>query len=206
MELIQKYFPDLTKQQRTRFEKLLEIVPKLNEQVNVISRKDIGYLEERHLLHSLSIAKKFSFGPKIQVVDVGTGGGFPGIPLAIIFPETSFTLVDSIGKKIRVVEEVAELLALTNVTAVKARIEQLDLRADFVVSRAVTAFPMLWEWTRKMIVPGQRGNMANGLISLKGGELDDELKSFKNRVIQFPLSEYFEEAFFYTKKLVYLKK
>lgn len=206
MELIQKYFPDITKQQRARFEKLLEIVPKLNEHVNVISRKDIGYLEERHLLHSLSIAQKFSFGPEMLVVDVGTGGGFPGIPLAIIFPETSFTLVDSVGKKIRLVEEMAEHLELTNVTAVKARMEQMNLRADFVVSRAVTAFPRLWEWTRKMIVPGQKGNMANGLISLKGGELDNELKPFKNRVIQFPLSECFEEAFFSTKKLVYLKK
>jgi 16S rRNA (guanine527-N7)-methyltransferase len=206
MELIPKYFPDLTEQQRTRFEELLEIIPKLNEQVNVISRKDIGYLEERHLLHSLSIALKFSFDPEMRVVDVGTGGGFPGIPLAIVFPETNFTLVDSIGKKIRLVEEVAEHLELSNVTAVQARMEQLDLRADFVVSRAVTAFPRLWEWTRKMIVPGQRGNVANGLISLKGGELDDELKPFKNRVKQFPLSECFEEAFFYTKKLVYLKK
>jgi 16S rRNA (guanine527-N7)-methyltransferase len=139
-------------------------------------------------------------------MDVGTGGGFPGIPLAIMFPETSFVLVDSIGKKIRLVEELCSRLDLPNVLALNRRMEEVDNRADFVVSRAVTAFPRLYEWTRNIIRPGQSGNLPNGLISLKGGELEEELRSFRNRVKLFPLNECFEEEFFYTKMIVYLKK
>ena len=206
MDLIRKYFPDLTSQQLKRFEKLMQIIPPLNQKVNVISRKDIEHLEERHILHSLSIAMKFRFDSKARVVDVGTGGGFPGVPLAIMFPEATFTLVDSIGKKIRLVEEITKQLGLKNVIPVNGRMEQLNLKADFVVSRAITAFPRLYQWTNKIVLPGRGQSMPNGLISLKGGDLKKELAPFKNRCEQFPLSSWFEESFFYTKMIVYLKK
>lgn len=206
MELIRKYFPDLTIQQISHFEKLMRIVPQLNQKVNVISRKDIACLEERHILHSLSIAMKFRFDSKARVVDVGTGGGFPGIPLAIMFPETIFTLVDSIGKKIQLVQEIRDNLKLKNVTPVNQRMEQLNLKADFVVSRAVTAFPKLYQWTKKIIEPGNDQSMPNGLISLKGGDLEKELATFKKQTEQFPLSTWFEESFFSSKMIVYLKK
>ncbi len=143
MDLILKYFPDLTPHQIKHFEKLMLLLPQLNQRVNVISRKDIEHLEERHILHSLSIAMKFQFNSKARVLDVGTGGGFPGIPLALMFPEASFTLVDSIGKKVKLVEELVKELGLENVTPVNQRMELLNLKADFVVSRAVTAFPKL---------------------------------------------------------------
>ena len=143
MQLIHSYFPELTPLQIERYREMLRLIPRLNEQVNVISRKDIGSLEERHVLHSLSIARKFSFHPGCSVIDAGTGGGFPGIPLAIMFPEARFTLVDSIGKKIRLVEELCEALGLKNVLPVHQRMETLDMKADYVVSRAVTAFPRL---------------------------------------------------------------
>jgi 16S rRNA (guanine527-N7)-methyltransferase len=206
MDLIQKYFPKLLPAQVTQFEILLRTLPLLNEKVNVISRKDIEALEERHILHSLSIAKKFSFGPETRVIDVGTGGGFPGIPLAILFPETQFVLVDSIQKKIRLVEELCKLLDLKNASPVNQRMEDLDMKADFVVSRAVTAFPKLHQWTAPLIRPGHKRSMPNGLISLKGGDLEEELKPFRKRVKQFPLTEWFEESFFYAKMIVYLKK
>lgn len=206
MDLILKYFPDLSSQQIQQYRKLINILPLLNQRVNVISRKDISFLEERHILHSLSIAKKFSFDSKARVLDVGTGGGFPGIPLAIIFPETAFTLVDSIGKKIRLVDELCKELELKNVTALNQRMEHLDMKADFVVSRAVTAFPLLYQWTRKLIKPGNKQSMPNGLISLKGGDLEKELMPLKNRTELFPLSSWFEEPFFSTKMIVYLKK
>jgi 16S rRNA (guanine527-N7)-methyltransferase len=206
MELISKYFPDLTTRQIRHFEMLMSIVPQLNQRVNVISRKDIAHLEERHILHSLSIAMKFQFDSKARVIDVGTGGGFPGIPLAILFPDTSFTLVDSIGKKINLVREIASALKLKNVTPVNERMEQLKLKADFVVSRAVTAFPTLYQWTQKMIEPGNDQSMPNGLISLKGGDLGKELAPLGNSTIQYPLSTWFKEPFFYSKMIVYLKK
>ena len=206
MDLIRKYFSELTPLQLKRFEELMHILPLLNQKVNVISRKDIASLEERHILHSLAIAMKFKFDSKARVIDVGTGGGFPGIPLAIMFPDTAFTLVDSIGKKIKLVEEITRQLELINVTPVKARMEELNLKADFVVSRAVTAFPRLHSWTRKLIVPGHEQSMPNGLISLKGGNLDEELAPFKKRVELIPLSNCFEESFFYTKMIVFLKK
>jgi 16S rRNA (guanine527-N7)-methyltransferase len=206
MDLILKYFPDLLPTQLSHYEILLRTLPQLNEKVNVISRKDILSLEERHILHSLSIAKKFHFDPDTRVIDVGTGGGFPGIPLAIMFPETTFTLVDSIRKKIRLVEELCAYLDLKNVIPLNQRMEDLETKADFVVSRAVTAFPRLYQWTHKLIRPGHSGSMPNGLISLKGGDLEKELKPFRNRVKQFPLSEWFEESFFYAKMIVYLKK
>jgi 16S rRNA (guanine527-N7)-methyltransferase len=206
MDLILKYFPELTSQQIKQFEQLMLILPRLNERVNVISRKDIAYLEERHILHSLSIAKLLRFDSNARVLDVGTGGGFPGIPLALMFPEASFTLVDSIRKKISLVSEIVEELNLKNVTPVNQRMEQLNLKADFVVSRAVTAFPKLHLWTQKLIVPGSGQSMPNGLISLKGGDLDKELMPFKQQVKVFPLSSWYEESFFSTKMIVYLKK
>jgi len=206
MDLILKYFPDLTSQQIKHFEKLMLILPRLNQRVNVISRKDIEFLEERHILHSLSIAKIFQFDSRARVLDVGTGGGFPGIPLALMFPEASFTLVDSIGKKITLLGEIVQELGLKNVTPVNQRMELLDLKADFVVSRAVTAFPKLHLWTRKLIEPGSDQSMPNGLISLKGGNLDNELMPFKKQVECFPLSSWFKESFFSSKMIVYLKK
>jgi 16S rRNA (guanine527-N7)-methyltransferase len=206
MDLILKYFPELTSQQIKHFEQLMLILPRLNERVNVISRKDIAYLEERHILHSLSIAKLLRFDSNARVLDVGTGGGFPGIPLALMFPEASFTLVDSIRKKISLVSEIVEELNLKNVTPVNQRMEQLNLKADFVVSRAVTAFPKLHLWTQKLIEPGSGQSMPNGLISLKGGDLNKELMPFEQQVEVFPLSSWYEESFFSTKMIVYLKK
>jgi len=206
MDLILKYFPDLTKQQIKHFESLMLLLPRLNQRVNVISRKDIEHLEERHILHSLSIAMKFQFNPKARILDVGTGGGFPGIPLAMLFPEASFTLVDSIGKKVKLLEELVSELGLENVSPVNQRMELLNLKTDFVVSRAVTAFPKLYQWTKKLIVPGNDQSMPNGLISLKGGDLNKELMPFEKRVECFPLSNWFEESFFSSKMIVYLKK
>jgi 16S rRNA (guanine527-N7)-methyltransferase len=205
MELIRKYFPQLNTTQERQFSKLIEILPGLNQQVNVISRKDIDHLEERHILHSLSIAKKFSFAPGQSVIDVGTGGGFPGIPLAILFPESSFFLVDSIGKKINMVKEISASLDLKNVSALNQRAETLDKKADFVVSRAVTAFPKLYQWTSPLI-KRSRGEQKRGMIALKGGDLETELSSFQNRVQLFPISQWFEESFFSTKTIVYIKK
>jgi len=206
MELILRYFPELNPAQISQYEHLMRILPRLNDRVNVISRKDIGALEERHILHSLAIAKKFSFEPGSRVLDAGTGGGFPGIPLAILFPETTFTLVDSIRKKILLVEELCEALEMKNVIPINQRMENLQNRSDYVVSRAVTAFPRLYRWTHTLIRPGKSGSMPNGLISLKGGDLEDELRPFLHKVKQFPLSEWFEEPFFSSKTIVYLKK
>jgi len=206
MQLIRKYFHHLDHVQSERFEKLLEIIPPINKKINIISRKDVDSLEERHILHSLAIAKKFSFDQNNSVIDVGTGGGFPGIPLAIMFPNTHFTLVDSIGKKIRIVLEIKNVLKLDNVTAIQERMENLEQTADYVVSRAVVSFPQLYNWSNKLIRPGSRNSMFNGLISLKGGALEEELKPFRNQIEIVPISNWFEESFFSSKKIVYLKK
>ena len=206
MDLIQKYFPDLSPSEKTRFQKLIDLLPRLNDKVNVISRKDIGSLEEKHILHSLSIAKKFQFTSQHKIVDVGTGGGFPGIPLAILFPDTHFTLVDSIEKKIGLVNELLSHLELQNVATRRGRMEELKLKADYVVSRAVASLPKLDQWTRHAISKGGPGGRAGGLISLKGGDLTDELKPFGKRAQQYPISTWFEESFFSTKMIVYLKK
>jgi 16S rRNA (guanine527-N7)-methyltransferase len=206
MLLIQSYFPHLDHTQRSRFQKLIEVLPVLNQQVNVISRKDIGSLEEKHILHSLAIAKKFTFTTGCSVTDVGTGGGFPGIPLAIFFPQAHFTLVDSIEKKIRLVREIIDILELPNATAIRGRMEKLDLAADFVVSRAVAQLSQLERWTRHLIRPGQVWDVPNGLISLKGGDLELEIQPFPERIEVYPISTWFDEPFFSTKKIVYLKK
>ena len=206
MDLLLKYFPALSALQMEQFARLLQILPGLNQEVNVISRKDISQLEERHVLHSLSIAKKFSFDTGTRVLDVGTGGGFPGIPLALIFPKASFTLVDSIGKKIRLVGRIVNELEIKNVKLIHGRMEELDIKADFVVSRAVTAFPRLVKWTRRLIDPVHKQAIPNGLISLKGGDLEQEISPFRKHIEIFPISEWFEESFFSSKMIVYLKK
>ncbi len=206
MDLIRKYFQGLDHLQTSQFEKLLEMIPLLNQKVNIISRKDVAHLEERHVLHSLSIAKRFEFGRGTSVIDAGTGGGFPGIPLAILFPEAQFILVDSIGKKIRMVREICDALQLRNARAIRSRVEELEQKADFVVSRAVTAFPRLVEWTGRLIMAGGEDPGARGWIALKGGELGEELGQLSRRVELYPVSTWFQEPFFSTKTIVYLKK
>jgi 16S rRNA (guanine527-N7)-methyltransferase len=202
--LIGTYFKDLPPHQVSRFEQLESLYTDWNEKINVISRKDIGSLYEKHVLHSLSIAKVIRFTPGTSVLDVGTGGGFPGIPLAILFPGVRFHLVDSIGKKIKVVKAVAEALELANVEAEQIRAEQLVRRYDFVVSRAVTSLPEFITWIRKNIDSVNRNAMPNGILYLKGGDLTEELRPFGKRPVIFDLSTFFEEPFFETKKLVYL--
>lgn len=204
MEVIQRYFPELTTNQLDLFGKLLPLYTEWNEKINVVSRKDIDSLYEKHVLHSLSIAKIIDFVPNTTILDVGTGGGFPGIPLAIMFPKVQFHLVDSIGKKINVVNEVAHTLKLNNVKAEISRAEQIDKKYDFVVSRAVTRMDELHGWVHKKIKNEPINRLPNGIITLKGGDLDEELLKFKNTVIIYDLKDYFEEEFFETKKIVYL--
>ncbi|MEM9023236.1 MAG: 16S rRNA (guanine(527)-N(7))-methyltransferase RsmG [Bacteroidota bacterium] len=201
---IARYFPDLSDQQKARFDRLPELYADWNARINVISRKDIDHLMERHVLHALGIANVLSFQPGTQVLDVGTGGGFPGIPLAILFPESRFHLIDSIGKKIKVVQAVAEALELDNVTAEQVRAEQHDKRYDFVVSRAVTALPRFLGWLKGTIRPGGQHTLANGILYLKGGDLQEELKGVKGKAVVYPLSDYYSEAFFETKAVVYV--
>ncbi len=203
MELLQKYFPNLTEKQKEQFAALQGLYAEWNEKINVISRKDIDNLMERHVLHSLAIADLVRFQSGTTVLDVGTGGGFPGIPLAILFPETEFLLIDSIGKKIKVVEAVIEAIGLENVRARHQRVQQVKERFDFVVSRAVTNLQELVKISRKNIKKEGRNGLSNGIICLKGGSLEEELRPFAE-VAVFPISDFFEEAFFETKKVVYL--
>lgn len=204
MKTIQKYFPSLTTNQYNQFEALLDLYTQWNAKINVISRKDIQNLYVHHVLHSLAIAKFTKLVPQSRILDVGTGGGFPGIPLAIFFPEQEFVMIDSIGKKIKVVNEVAQAISLTNVEAIHRRVQDEKRKYDFVISRAVMPLSDLVKLVRKNISPTQKNALSNGLICLKGGNLDDELKPFKNIVDSFPLTDYFSEPFFETKKLVYL--
>lgn len=204
MELISKYFPDLTSDQADKFRQLAELYFEWNSKINVISRKDMEHFYERHVLHSLGIAKVIQFTHGAQVMDVGTGGGFPGIPLAILFPETKFLLVDSIGKKIKVVNEVAASAGIKNVEAIHARAEQVKGKFDFVVSRAVTTLPDFVKWIETKIKRESRNSMKNGILYLKGGDLDAELAPLKNKCRIFNLSDYFEESFFETKKVVHV--
>ena len=206
MDLILKYFPELTTLQKNRFNKLIQLYPAWNTKINVISRKDIQHLEERHILHSLAIAKQIEFKPQTTVLDLGTGGGFPGIPLALLFPETQFMLVDSIGKKIKVVNEIAKALELKNVSTRHARAEELKERFDFVVSRAVAPIDKIDSWTRDKILKKDFNDLPNGLLCLKGGDMEEELKSIRKRATIVPVSNWFTETFFSTKMIVYLKK
>jgi 16S rRNA (guanine527-N7)-methyltransferase len=203
-QLIQKYFKNLTEDQISKFDQLYDLYSFWNAQINVISRKDIDELYERHILHSLGIAKFCSFKPGEKVLDVGTGGGFPGIPLAILFPETHFHLVDSIGKKIKVVVEVAAGLGLQNVKATHSRVEQITDKYDFVVSRAVTKLADFYPWVRGKFNKDSKNAIANGILYLKGGDLTEEIKESKLKAELYPLSDYFEEEFFETKFVVYI--
>jgi len=203
MELIKTYFKSLSDEQIRQFKQLEALYTEWNAQINVISRKDIEELYLRHVLHSLAIAKVVSFEPKSKVLDVGTGGGFPGIPLAILFPETQFYLVDSIGKKIKVVKEVANALGLKNVYAEHLRVEKVKGEFDFIVSRAVTNMDDFVKWTRKKVTKKQNHKLKNGILYLKGGNLTQELSNFPKATI-YKLSDYFSEDFFETKKVVHL--
>ena len=204
MHLLKKYFPDLTPLQISRFGELEGLYHEWNEKINVISRKDIDELYVRHILHSLSIAKIIRFQPETTILDVGTGGGFPGIPLAILFPECQFTLIDSIGKKILVVQEVADHLKLLNVTARKSRVQEVRIKYDFIISRAVTAFPEFVSMVRKNISMHSKNSLPNGIIYLKGGDFESEISHFKASAEVFDLSGIFSEPFFETKKVIYL--
>lgn len=204
MEIINKYFPNLTEQQRERFAALNELYRDWNSKINVISRKDIDNLYEHHILHSLGIAEIINFKPGTRIMDLGTGGGFPGIPLAIMFPEVQFHLVDSIGKKIRVCDEVRNALGLTNVTTEWTRGENIKEKYDFVVSRAVMPLTDLVKLIRKNVSRTSNNAMPNGLICLKGGELEHEVMPMKSQTLITDLSDYFEEEFFQTKKVVYV--
>jgi 16S rRNA (guanine527-N7)-methyltransferase len=205
MELITKYFPDLTDDQLNKFRQLEALYMEWNSRINVISRKDMEHFYERHVLHSLGIAKVIQFLPGAQVLDVGTGGGFPGIPLAILFPETKFLLVDSIGKKIKVVQEVVEAAGITNIEAIKARAEEMKGKFDFVVSRAVTTLPDFIKWVENKIKRESRNTLQNGILYLKGGDLEAELALLLTKCKVFNLSDYFEEEFFETKKVVHVR-
>lgn len=204
MELILKYFPDLTEEQKRQFAALYDLYTDWNSKINVISRKDIENLYEHHVLHSLGIAKVIRFKPGTKVMDLGTGGGFPGIPLAILFPEVQFHLVDSIGKKVRVATEIAGSIGLKNVTTRHARAEEEKQLFDFVVSRAVMPLTDLLKIIRTNISPKQQNALPNGLICLKGGELERETMPVKNKTTMWNLKEFFGEEFFETKKVVYV--
>lgn len=203
MELILKYFPNLTKDQISKFQIIESLYQDWNLKINVVSRKDIDELYLRHVLHSLGIAKVMQFKDGSKIIDVGTGGGFPGIPLAIMFPNCSFHLVDSIAKKIKVVDEVVEGLGLTNVKTSHCRVEEINDTYDFIVSRAVAAMPTFVHWTKGKIAKKQNHELRNGILYLKGGDLTEELQDYKTATI-FNLSDFYTEDFFETKKVVHL--
>lgn len=203
MDILLKYFPDLTDTQIDQFTKLEALYKDWNAKINVISRKDIDELYIRHVLHSLGVAKVQSFKPGSSILDVGTGGGFPGIPLAIMFPESNFHLIDAIGKKIKVVQGVADALGLTNLKAEHGRAEKVKEEFDFIVSRAVTNMPDFVKWVKGKVKKDSVNDRKNGILYLKGGDLSEELAVYTT-VQLFDLSDYFEEDFFETKKVVYL--
>lgn len=203
MKILKKYFPELSELQVSQFERLEELYKDWNSKINVISRKDIDELYLRHVLHSLGIAKVQNFSAGSKILDVGTGGGFPGIPLAILFPETEFHLVDSIGKKIKVVKGVSEALELKNLKADHIRAEEVKGEFDFIVSRAVTTMPDFVKWVRKKVAKNQKNELRNGILYLKGGDLTEELSVFTSASL-YDLSDFFEEEFFETKKVVHL--
>jgi len=203
MDLILKYFPDLTETQINQFEVLESLYKDWNAKINVVSRKDIDELYLRHVLHSLAIAKVIQFKDGTTILDVGTGGGFPGVPLAIMFPNCQFHLVDSINKKLKVINAVCEALEITNIKTTHSRVEAINETYDFIVSRAVTAMPEFTKWVKGKTAKRQRNDLKNGILYLKGGDLTEELKQYTN-VKAFLLSDYFEEDFFDTKKVIYL--
>jgi 16S rRNA (guanine527-N7)-methyltransferase len=204
VNLIFKHFPDLTNTQKEQFSKLKELYAYWNEQINVISRKDLDQFYERHVLHSLAIAKVQSFKDDSKILDIGTGGGFPGVPLAILFPNCHFTLVDSIGKKIKVVNEVSQVLGLTNITTHHARAEDIKDQFDFIVSRAVTAMPAFLKWVKGKFLLENKNKLRNGILYLKGGDLTEEMKPVKQKIKYNDISRFFDYEFFETKKVVYL--
>ncbi len=204
MDVILKYFPSISNQQKEQFEALRPLYEEWNSKINVISRKDMDHFYLHHVLHSLSIANFIHFTPGTTIIDIGTGGGFPGIPLSIFFPETNFTLLDSIGKKIKVVDAVIDALGLKNATAIQSRSESYKGIFDFIVSRAVTALPEFVKLSRHLISAKQQNAIPNGILYLKGGKLEDEIKPFKKSLYITPLEEWFEEPFFQTKKLLHL--
>lgn len=203
MNIIQHYFPEISEVQQEQFQQLESLYKEWNSKINVVSRKDIDELYVRHVLHSLGIAKVVSFKPKSKILDVGTGGGFPGIPLAIMFPDSKFHLVDSIGKKLKVVEGIVETLGLKNVKTTHGRAEDVKGEFDFIVSRAVTAMPIFVGWVKTKIAKKQNHGIKNGILYLKGGDLTEELQVFRTTTI-YELSDYFKEEFFETKKVVHL--
>ena len=204
MDIIKKYFPDLTGKQELQLAALQDLYADWNSKINLISRKDIDNLYEKHILHSLGIAKILRFTDRTTIMDAGTGGGFPGIPLAILFPKVQFFLLDSIGKKIKAAEDIARQTSLENVECRQARVEDEKRTFDFIVSRAVMPLTDLVRTARKNIKRSQQNALPNGFICLKGGDLQEEIKPFKNKAIEYLLSDYFEEEFFKTKKVIYL--
>ena len=205
IDLVLKYFPNITDEQKGQFERLEELYTEWNAQINVISRKDTDNFYERHVLHSLAIAKVMEFKEGSKILDIGTGGGFPGIPLAILFPDSNFLLVDSIGKKIKVVKEVAKALDLKNVRATHERAENIKEQFDFIVSRAVTAMPKFLKWTKGKFLKQNNNSFKNGILYLKGGDLKEEMATVKKAVQYFELPTFYEEDFFETKKVVYVR-
>jgi 16S rRNA (guanine527-N7)-methyltransferase len=203
-ELILSYFPNLSETQITQFERLQELYEDWNSKINVISRKDMDQFYVHHVLHSLGIAKVMAFQPDTKVLDIGTGGGFPGIPLAILFPDTHFHLVDSIGKKISVVKDVAKQLKLSNVEAQQARAEELVRKYDFVISRAVTQMVNFYPWVKGKIKKEDFNEFQNGILYLKGGDVDEEMEALDKSYVVYHLGDYFKEEFFQTKKVVYM--
>ena len=204
MDLITKYFPKMTERQKEQFAALLPLYEDWNSKINVISRKDMDNFYEHHVLHSLAIAKVQPFKTMAEILDVGTGGGFPGIPLAIMFPDANFYLIDSIGKKIKVVSDVAQQLDLKNVRAEQIRAEQVEGDYDFIVSRAVTDLSQFTQWVRGKVSDSHYHTLRNGILYLKGGDLTEELAPFKKKVRTWDISDFFEEEFFDTKKVIYL--
>ncbi len=206
MEELLRFFPDLTQSQQDRFRQLWPLYLDWNSKINLISRKDFEFLYTRHVLHSLAIAKVVNFSAGSKILDVGTGGGFPGIPLAIMFPNCHFTLIDSIAKKITVVDDVIQQLGLTNAVAVRGRAEELKEKVDFVVSRAVAPMPEFKNWIWKLIVPGGKSALPNGILYLKGGDLRAELKEIKAPYEIIDIHQIFDDPFFETKKVVYIQR
>jgi 16S rRNA (guanine527-N7)-methyltransferase len=206
MDNVFKYFPELTKVQRDQFSMLQGLYADWNSKINVVSRKDIDMLSLHHVLHSLAIARVISFAKGTRVLDIGTGGGFPGIPLAILFPLAHFTLVDSVGKKITVVEAVAGDLGLTNVVTLKGRVEEMKETFDFATSRAVAPMPMIMGWVRNKIKPGGYNHLPNGIIALKGGDIKEELAPFGKLVKKWRISNFFEETYFEEKQVIFIQR